>query len=372
MLKFVSTVALTLSFFFILWKKFLKLPLDSADTRRKVYPTTSSKRSHPTPQTCWHSRLKIQKKLDGTVDDGRLEKSLNYEKGYYTTWRRGSTKIFWQSWRPKRLDKVTHGLIICHGYGDHCDYGERQKALTFAALNEAWVFSFDIPGHGRSDGLWGYISDWKLMIAQIAEVIEEVFFTQLSKLDRPTFCFGTSQGGAIAIHLCMQRPELFKGLVLACPMCDIADEVKPPASLTNILVFLSKFGGKLPVMPITDHRKLICKNPEEYERQRVGPHRNLLSYSGKPRMATARELLFASLETIDRAAVDLRTPFLIVHGDCDYVCPIEKSKEFYEKAGVKDKTFKEIPGGWHFLFDPIHDSEKIWELFFSWINERIN
>lgn len=353
-------------------RKFLKLKLDTAEVRRKVFPPMlAGKRSHPSPQTCWHPALKISKNLDGSVDDVSLERRLDYKRGFYHA-KRGGVKIFWQSWRPKTLEKVSHGMVVCHGYGDHSDYGERQKSMTFALLNNAWVFTFDYPGHGRSDGLWGLISDWKLLIAQIAETIEEVFLPKLSAIKKPLFCLGTSQGGAAAIHLCMYRPKLFRGLLLLCPMCDVADEVKPSAVVTNALVFFSKIAGKLPVSPVRDFTILIFKNPKEYELQKVGPYRNLLCYSGKPRLATSRELLFASIEIIQRAALDFRTPFLLVHGDCDQVCPIEKSKEFYEKAGVEDKTFEEISGGWHFLFDPIHNPERTYGLMFNWINQRID
>merc|ERR1719317_1844469 len=183
----------------------------------------------------------------------------------------------------------------------------RQQAMTTAALNNAWAFTLDFPGHGRSDGLWGYIPDWALMIEQIAEVVQNVFLPKVEKTGKPVFCWGESQGGAVAIHLCMLRPKLFKGVVLVCPMCDIADDVKPPEIVVQALIFVSKFAGTLPVMPSNDHMKLVWKDSRFYDSVVVGPSKNKLSYKGKPRLATARELLRGSLEIIRRCETEMTT-----------------------------------------------------------------
>jgi len=114
-----------------------------------------------------------------------------------------------------------------------------QTALTISTLNNAWVFTFDYPGQGRSDGLWGYLGDWNLLIRQSAEVIENVFLLQIQVIDVPMFCIGLSQGGAVAIHLCMLRPNLFKGAVLLAPMCGISDVMKPPPLVVKVFVLIS-------------------------------------------------------------------------------------------------------------------------------------
>jgi len=346
--------------------KFLTFPLDTGMSRRKFFPITG-KRSHPSPQVCWHPALKITKNSDGLVDSEKLERNLQTECGLYTT--KGGVKLFWQSYRPKTLDQVTHSIVILHGYSDHCDYRIRQQALTIATLNKAWVFIFDYQGHGRSDGLWCYISDWKLLIAQCAEIVEHVFLPQVRKLGKPIFCMGNSLGGAVAIHLSMLRSNLFRGVILMCPMCGIADNVKPPKPLWQALVFIAKFAGRLPITPGENLSHLVFKNQKFYESMYLGPHSNRLNYRHKTRLATGREILYASTNTISRARTDMRTPFLIIHGDSDYLCPIEKSEEFFNQAQVVDKRFEKIPGGWHGLDE--HDLVKAFDVIFGWVNKRI-
>jgi len=347
-----------------LCRKYLKFPLDNAEARRILYPVTG-KRSHPAPQYFWHPALNVTMQSNGYGDDERVEQSLHTERGYYTT-EEGQVKIFWQSYRPKRLENVTHALVMLHGYADHCDFTVRQQAMTSATLNNTWVFTLDYPGHGRSDGLWAFIEDWAVLIAQIAEVVEIFFLPQIRAIGKPMFCWGTSQGGAVAIHLCMSHPNLFEGAVLLCPMCDIAKDVRPTECAVRCLVCASRFAGRLPVIPSEDLSLLLFEDHIIIEN--LG-NSNKLDYRGKPRLATGRELLRAATEIISRSANEMTTPFLLIHGDNDRICPIEQSKEFYKTAAVEDKMFEEIPGAWHLVLE--YDIERTFQVIFDWINQRL-
>jgi len=353
----------------ILYRKYWKFPLDTAESRRQLFPVTDSKRSHTTIQISWHPELNITKKSDGLVDVERVENNLHCERGYYTT-KEGGVQIFWQSYRPKRLEDVTKALVMLHGYSDHCDYSIRQHAMTWATLNNTWVFTLDYPGHGRSDGLWALIEDWGVLIGQIAEVVDNIFIPEVQKIQTPLFCWGGSQGGAVAIHLCMSRPDLFLGALLISPMCGFGDDVKPSPCAIKCLTCVSKLLGWLPVVPGRDHSTLIFEDQEIYESVDSGPQCNKLNYRGKPRLATGRELLRATLEIGTRSKSEMTTAFLVVHGDNDALCPIEETRKFYDMAPVEDKMFKEIPGGWHAIIE--HDVPGIHQLLFDWVNKRLD
>lgn len=352
----------------LLYRKYLKFPLDTAEARRNRFPIDSQKRSHPAPQVSWHPALKITEQSNGVLDDERIEKNLSVDRGYFTI-KNDNVKIFWQSYRPKMKEDVTHGLVMLHGYSDHSDYTVRQIAMTYATLNNSWVFTFDYPGHGRSDGLWGLIGDWAVLIAQIAEIIDNLFLPKVREIQKPLFCWGGSQGGAVAIHVCMSHPNLFSGAVLVCPMCDIGEDIRPPECAVSCLTCVSNIVGWLPAVPGKDHSLLTFEDPKVYQSVKFGPHRNKLAYSGKPRLATGRELLRATLEIISRSGTEMMTPFLLIHGDNDMVCPIQQSREFYDMAKVKDKVFEEIPGGWHAVLEK--DLEGNYQLMFEWINTRL-
>ena len=106
------------------------------------------------------------------------------------------------------------------------------------------------------------------------------------------------------------------------------------------------------------------------ESHRIGPNRNKLRYPGRPGLATARELLRAMAEIISRSATEMTTQFLLIHGDNDYVCPIEQSREFYNMANVEDKVFEEILGGLHSFIE--QNTVRIYSLIFEWINKRLH
>jgi len=260
-------------------------------------------------------------------------------------------------------------LVMLHGYSDHCDYTLRQHAMTWATLNNTWAFTLDYPGHGRSDGLWALIEDWAVLIRQIAEIVDNLFLPQVQEIQQPLFCWGASQGGAVAIHLCMSRPDLFQGALLVCPMCDFGDDVRPSPCAITFLTCVSKFLGWLPLVPGKDYTLLIYDDQEIYESTTTGPQSNKLDYRGKPRLATARELLRATLEITSRSVTEMTTPFLVVHGDNDFVCPIEQTRKFYNIAAAEDKMFEEIPGGMHGIFES--DVSGIYQHLFDWINKRL-
>ena len=83
---------------------------------------------------------------------------------------------------------MTHALVMLHGYGNHCYFRLHTAAMTYATLNNSWVFTFDLPGHGRSDGLWVFIGDWEVIIGQIAELVDSFFLPQARELEKPVFC----------------------------------------------------------------------------------------------------------------------------------------------------------------------------------------
>ncbi len=68
----------------------------------------------------------------------------------------------------------------------------------------------------------------------------------------------------------------------------------------------------------------------------------------------------------------MKVPFLVLHGDEDKLCNIEGSKALYEKAPVKDKTFKIFPKAFHHLYREILDvrEESLTDTV-QWIAKRI-
>lgn len=64
-----------------------------------------------------------------------------------------------------------------------------------------------------------------------------------------TFLKSDSMGGAVALLVCKNAPELVDGLLLFSPMVKMSDEMKPPQIVINSLAWLGKFFPTLPVIP---------------------------------------------------------------------------------------------------------------------------
>jgi len=350
----------------ILKRYVFRNPLDTGEARRKAFP--ADRKSHPMPQLGWHPKMILNKAPGGVVEFDEVEKGLHIEHGFYTT-RRDHTKIFWRSYRPVRIEDVSHGIVLIHGYGNHMDFTIRQTALTLAKLNNAYVFSPDLPGHGRSDGLWSLIEDWSLLVSQVAEFVKFSVSPRLKEIEKPLIGFGQSMGGALTITMTMDYPGLFDGAILVAPMCDL-EAISPGKFLTYLLTTISNLGGgHLPLGPAVSFDGLQWKNPEFYKSfYRSGPHINYLGYLARPRLATCKQTICAVEGIERRASKEMTTPFIILHGDSDRICSLNGSKRLYKNAKVRDKTLQVLPGWYHGVLE--ENVEEHFKYIFDWINER--
>eukprot|EP00913_Durusdinium_trenchii_P017448 g16398.t2 len=203
-------------------------------------------------------------------------------------------KIFYQAIRPKEK-VVTHVCIFLHGY-----MGSGDLFLHFPAewaRRGALVLVPDLPGHGRSDGLLTYVPDWWAWVDQIWESIGMMLAEEAGG-SLPTFVSGASLGGGLAVCLCLKQPKFFQGAILLCPMLTVSDELKPPMGLA-------------------------------------------------PRLGTGREFGFTYPDWLDEHLSEMRTPFIIMHGNADKITDPETSKRLYKESTTVDKTLKLYDGVYH-------------------------
>jgi len=353
----------------ILQRYVFTIPLDTGEARRKAFPANERK-SHPIPQLGWHPKMILDKGPGGIVELDKVEKGLHIEQGFWTTSRK-NMKIFWRSYRPAHIKDVSHGIVLIHGYGNHIDFTIRQTALTLAKLNKACVFAMDLPGHGRSDGLWCLIEDWNHLVSQVAEFVKFIVRPRLKEIEKAIIGFGQSMGAALIIALTMDYPGLLDGAVLVAPMCDVR-AIRPGKFVTYALTAILKLGGgHLPLGPAVSWDGLQWKNPQLYESfYYSGPNINYLGYCARPRLSTCQQTICAVEGIERRASKEMRTPFIILHGESDMICSLSGSKRLYKNANVGDKTLKVLPGWYHGVLQ--ENVEEHFKHIFQWINERFH
>ncbi|KAG5227162.1 caffeoylshikimate esterase [Salix suchowensis] len=273
-------------------------------------------------------------------------------------------EIFTKSWLPKSSSPKAV-VCFCHGYADTCTFFVEGIARKLASSGYGF-FAMDYPGYGLSEGLHGYIPSFDRLVDDVMEhyskVKENPEFSSL-----PSFLFGESLGGAVALKVHLKQPNTWNGAILVAPMCKIADDMTPPWLLTQMLIGVANFLPKHKLVPQKDLAQAAFRDPK---------HRNLaaynvIAYKDKPRLKTALEMLRTTQE-IERRLEQVSLPLLILHGEADIVTDPSVSKSLYEKACSSDKKLKLYKDAFHALLEGEPD-EVILQVFndiISWLDEH--
>lgn len=270
-------------------------------------------------------------------------------------------EYFSKSWMPQTSPKAV--VCFCHGYGDTCTFFFEGIARKLASSGYA-VFAMDYPGFGLSEGLHGYIPSFDGLVDDVIEyyskVKENPDFSGL-----PSFLFGESMGGAVALKMHLKQPNSWNGAVLVAPMCKIADDMVPPWLVTQVLIGVAKLLPKRKLVPQKDLAELAFR---DVKKRNLTAY-NVIAYKHKPRLRTALELLNTTQE-IEQQLEKVSLPLLVLHGKSDAVTDPSVSKALYEKASSADKKLILYEDAYHSLLEGEPD-EVILRVFgdiISWLD----
>ncbi|KAF3947342.1 hypothetical protein ACB098_01G186900 [Castanea mollissima] len=273
-------------------------------------------------------------------------------------------KIFSKSWLPATSHPKAM-VYYCHGYGDTCTFFCEGIARKLVSSGYG-VFAMDYPGFGLSEGLHCYIPSFDMLvddvIEQYSKIKESPEFCTL-----PSFLFGQSLGGAVALKMHLKQPNAWDGAVLVAPMCKIADNMVPPWLLKQILIGVASFLPTIKLVPQKDLAEAAFRDVKYRELTAY----NVIAYKDKPRLRTAVEMLKTTQE-IEHRLEDVSLPLLILHGEADIVTDPSVSKALYEKARSSDKKLNLYKDACHSLLEGEPD-EMIIQVFndiISWLDEH--
>ncbi|XP_020248887.1 caffeoylshikimate esterase-like isoform X2 [Asparagus officinalis] len=298
------------------------------------------------------SDCRERRKLREAFKDVQLSLDHCLFKSYEVNTR--GLEIYSKSWLPEN-SSIKAIICLCHGYGDTCSFFFEgiAKKLTSEGYG---VFALDYPGFGLSEGLHGYIPSFDDLVGDVVE-----HFTKIKEKPEykglPSFLFGESMGGAVALKVHLKQPEAWDGAVLAAPMCKISDDVVPSWAVQQFLIGMAKFLPKRKLVPLADLAEKAFKDLEKREMCKF----NVICYRDKPRLRTAVELLRVTRE-IESRLEEVSLPLLILHGDADVVTDPSVSKALYEKACSSDKKLCLYEDGYHSLLEGESD-EIIFKVF---------
>ncbi|KAF8407810.1 hypothetical protein HHK36_006946 [Tetracentron sinense] len=241
-------------------------------------------------------------------------------------------EIFSKSWFPETSPPKAV-VCFCHGIA-------RKLALSGYG-----VFAMDYPGFGLSEGLHGYIPSFDRLVDDVVEHFSKVK-EKKDYQSLPSFLFGQSMGGAVALKVHLKQPNAWDGAILLAPMCKIAEDMSPPWLVKQILIGVAKFFPKEKLVPQKDIAEMGFRDLKKRE---LTPY-NAIAYKDKPRLGTAVELLGTTQE-IERRLEEISLPLLILHGEDDVVTDPSVSKALCERASSSDKKLRLYKDACHALLE---------------------
>ena len=256
-------------------------------------------------------------------------------------------------WRP---DGPSRGaVLLTHGFGEYS--GHYYEALTNALLARGFaVHAWDLRGHGRSPGRWGWVRNWREFTDDLAALRKIVL---AGEPGLPLFLFGHSMGAVIVLDHAEQAPEGIAGVALTGPALG-------PSTLVWWRELLARSLDKLwASVQISAglHVEAISDIPEV---QRF--HANDPSFHpiGTPRLAGEFERAKAR---VNAGAPQWRLPLFIQHGERDPIALPSGSRNFVAHCPPGDVTLLEIPAMPHHLLN-CSCAEAVAGRIAEWMAER--
>ncbi|KAL8123023.1 hypothetical protein AgCh_011119 [Apium graveolens] len=285
-------------------------------------------------------------------------------KSYFQT---PTGKIFTQSFLPLNDTAIKASVFMTHGYGSDSGWMFQKICISFATWGYA-VFAADLIGHGRSEGLHGYLGDVDKVAATSLCYFVSVRKSEEFK-DLPAFLFGESMGGMITMIMYFQsEAAVWTGLIFSAPLFVIPQAMIP--SKVHLFAYGLLFGLADTWAAMPDN-KMVGKAIKDMDKLKIiagNPRR----YSGKPRVGTMREVVRVT-NYIQANFHKVTAPFLTCHGTSDGVTCHTGSEMLYEKASSVDKTLKLYDGMYHSLIqgEPDENANLVLGDMRAWIDERV-
>jgi alpha-beta hydrolase superfamily lysophospholipase len=265
----------------------------------------------------------------------------------------GNGSVFFQSWLPS--GKPDALIIVIHGFGEHSTrYGTH--FADFYSNSNIGIFTFDLPGHGKTSGIRGHISN-PFALLEIIDLLIKQIKTEYPQT--PVFLYGHSFGGEVSLWYTLVRNPSLNGVIIASPLIGPKDAV-PPAKL-----LLAKLMDKIfPAFTMDNglNPKLLSRDLNIVDAYIKDPlvHSSISARSGMMVINRGQWIL-------DHGK-DNKNKMLVMIGSDEGIVNKASVDKFYEYA--PNTTYKVWPG----LFHELHnepEKKQIFDFSIKWIMQNI-
>ena len=260
-------------------------------------------------------------------------------------------RLFGQEWVPTLPSK---GLVcLIHGLGEHS--GRYAHLGAFLNQNQYSLISFDLRGHGRSEGLRGHTPHFDSFMADM-----DCFLDQARTLQTglPLFLYGHSMGGILVLNYVLRRkPALAGVIVTGAGLRTALEKQKAKVLLAKVL------GALLPRMTLPSGL-----NPETISRDPavVQAYVNDPLVHDRLSLGMGRQLIQAIDYAFQHAHDFPPVPLLMMHGKDDVLGYASGTEEF-ARSVPQDCTLKI----WDGLRHEIHNEPgqgQVFDFLLVWMN----
>jgi acylglycerol lipase len=263
-------------------------------------------------------------------------------------------ELFAQGWEPSH--RVRAVICLLHGLGDHS--GRFAHLARFLLPSGYALMSFDLRGHGKSDGIRGHFSS----IEQVMQDIDELIIAARERyVGIPVFLYGHSLGGILALNYVLRRKPDLAGVVITSPGLRTAlEQQKAKIVLARLLVLFAPaltLPNGLDVRALSRDGKVV----EDYVQDPLVHDRASLAFANT---------MLGAIKWTYAHADEFQLPLLIMHGTGDRLAFYQGSQEFVRHVR-EDCTFKL----WDGLYHEIHNEPEKGDVFaylLQWLNSHLN
>lgn len=247
----------------------------------------------------------------------------------------GNLNLYYQCWLP--VDEPKAILLVVHGLAEHS--GRYSNLVNYFVPRGYGVYGYDQRGHGKSDGLRGYVESFSYFANDLKTFLSVIRNKHHSA---KIFIVGHSVGGTIATACAASHQDEFDGFILSAATLKAGASV--PSGLIVVARLLSLLLPKVGLYAID--ASAISRDKSVVDAYVNDP----LVYRGKIRTRLGTEIIKA-MQVLPSQVPKIHLPVLIMHGTADRLSNPKGSEILYNGVNSRDRTLKLYDGFFHEIFN---------------------
>ncbi|QTD57941.1 lysophospholipase [Parasphingorhabdus cellanae] len=260
-------------------------------------------------------------------------------------------KLYCQNWIPDEAPKAV--IILVHGYDEHS--GRYAYFAEHCVNNGFAVHTLDHWGHGKSDGVHGFVPDFTVYHDGLDALLDQLPEDQRAL---PLILVGHSLGGLISASYLLENQSQFAAAVLSGPAIKATEE--PSSFMKGLSRFLSNVAPKMGVLSLDATG--VSRDPQVVADYLADP-----LVSGTKISARLAAEMMGYMEVVQNKADHIKLPMLLLHGEDDSLTAPEGSVFLHEHIGSDKKMLKIYPRLFHEIFNEPEKDAVLTDMT-DWIN----